>query len=120
MSETVPQTLDEIKEHINRYQVLADHIDDDPDYDQVETLTTREDKAAAAKSMKLPKAYTITAPKVNEVSHSRRIGKKRERRLKMKANKDARQALEEISKRDAILKTSKTMAEIDAANSLRR
>lgn len=83
-------------------------------------LTTRETKKAAAKLMKLPEAFTITASQVNEASHSRRIGKKRERRLKMKANEDVRQALEEISKHDVILKTSKSMAEIDAAHSLRR
>ncbi|KAF8976761.1 hypothetical protein BGZ46_007984 [Entomortierella lignicola] len=79
-----------------------------------------EPKKAALKSLMLPKAHKITATQINEVSHSRRHNKRRENRLKMKANKDTQKALKDISNKEAVLESCTTLEEIDTAHSFRQ
>jgi hypothetical protein len=95
--------------------------DDDPPRSDIKKNNTLDSqKELALKPLKLPESHKITATQINEASHSRRIGKRRERRLKMEANKDVQVALEAISKKENSLKTSQSMADIDSAHRLRQ
>ncbi|KAF9412155.1 hypothetical protein BGZ76_005226, partial [Entomortierella beljakovae] len=124
MSVTVAQTHGEIIEHINRYNVLAHSEDENLSLDDKVSKdsadTSLSDDKVSIESVKLPRSCTITAKQINESSHSRRIGKRREQRLKMKANKDVRQALNELSRQENSLANCTTMEEIDSAHSIRR
>jgi ribosome-binding ATPase YchF (GTP1/OBG family) len=68
MSETSPQTIDDIQEHVNRFSALQNE-------DQIL-------QAKPLSEIKLPKAFKIIADQINEASFTRRLGKRRERRLK--------------------------------------
>ncbi|KAK3804896.1 MAG: hypothetical protein J3Q66DRAFT_423658 [Benniella sp.] len=97
MSETVPQTLDQTQSHLNRYQVLAglqDTFDSNEDGKEVETSSSptpalpvptsgpsKQQRAETLAAIKLPDAITITAPQISEASSTRRIERRRQRRL---------------------------------------
>ncbi|KAF8975882.1 hypothetical protein BGZ46_008764 [Entomortierella lignicola] len=65
-------------------------------------------------SLKIPRSHKITAPQVNEISHTRRQMKRRENRLKEKRNIDVKNALTGISERGQMLKAAQDMDEIDS------
>jgi len=70
--------------------------------------------------IKLPKSFKITAPQINEVSHSRRSMRRRENRLKKRANEKTRKALEVLSEKKQVLGTAQSTKEIDEAHNVHR
>ncbi|KAF9571998.1 hypothetical protein EC968_010475 [Mortierella alpina] len=188
MSVTCAQTLSEIEQHVNRYQLLSGHNDDDspdgselsdessliladldddysssgfhrsdessiilpdlgddcssrgsklsyessvilPDLDDEcspsgydgsgESCVTRPDLNDDT-CLPLPHPHQITAPQVNQLSYTKRIARKRERRLRNPQNAAAREAIQALSKKEQVLSTAQTFAEIDTANKLHR
>ncbi|KAG0006462.1 hypothetical protein BGZ65_007741 [Modicella reniformis] len=72
-----------------------------------------------AKAMKLPKAYRMTARQVNDVSHTRKLSRWRERLLRQPANANVRAALQAISSPDNSLTTAMTLRAVDSAHTAR-
>ena len=68
----------------------------------------------------LPKGFVMTAEQINELSGTRRMARRREHRLRLRTNKDARMALEGLAKKEQVLKTAQTMHEIDQAHAKRQ
>ncbi|KAK3822905.1 MAG: hypothetical protein J3Q66DRAFT_424384, partial [Benniella sp.] len=66
---------------------------------------------------KLPKSFRMSAPMVNEVSHTRRFSRLRERRLRK--DKDVKDALKLISKPENSLTTALSFEQIEAAHAAR-
>ncbi|KAF9557979.1 hypothetical protein EC968_007327 [Mortierella alpina] len=188
MSVTCAQTLSEIEQHINRYQLLYGHNDDDspdgselsdesclilpdldddcsssgfhrsdessiilpdlgddcsssgselshessvilPDLDDDcssngygrsgESCVARQDLNDRT-CLTLPHPHQITAPQVNQLSYTKKIARKRERRLRNPQNAAAREAIQALFKKEQVLSTAQTFAEIDTANKLHR
>ncbi|KAF9093787.1 hypothetical protein BGX27_001569, partial [Mortierella sp. AM989] len=127
MSETTAQTFGQICTHINRYQALVNIDQTFPPLEQYSSPTTdamipppisKHVRAEMLDTLKLPDSYKVTAPQINEISHSRKIGKKRERRLRLDSNKDIRDALKDISSNPLASATS--LGDIDKAHEKRR
>jgi hypothetical protein len=70
--------------------------------------------------IKLPRSFKITAPQINEVSHTRRNMRRRENRLKQGTNGKTRKALEVLAEKKQILEAAQSMTEIDEAHNVRR
>ena len=71
-----------------------------------------------AQKLKLPKSYKITAPHLNNITHTRKTCKKRERQLKQSKNNDIRRALNEISDSDNVMKFAMTFQDIDKSHAI--
>ncbi|KAF9279282.1 hypothetical protein BGZ68_008028 [Mortierella alpina] len=65
-----------------------------------------------------PPSHKITAKKINDLSHSRKISKKREARLKK--NKAAQEALRELSEKKNVIQRALSAHEVDLAHDTRR
>ncbi|KAK3812952.1 MAG: hypothetical protein J3Q66DRAFT_347018 [Benniella sp.] len=136
MSETVPQTLDQIHSHLNRYQVLAglqDTSDGNEDGKEVKTSSSstpalpvptsglsKQQRAETLAAIKLPEAITITAPQISEASSTRRIERRRQRRLERPENKVTKQALTDISSSSQSLLSATTINDVDTIQKARR
>ncbi|KAK3821404.1 MAG: hypothetical protein J3Q66DRAFT_398444 [Benniella sp.] len=72
------------------------------------------------KSLKLPQSHKITAPWFYDVSHSREMVKRRERRLKADENENVRSALRTLSDKENVIERAATMKEIGEAQETRR
>jgi len=88
MTVFVSQTVDAINSHINRYWALQDESVNLPE--------------KSLSDIKLPQSFKISAPQINEASFSRRLGRKRERRLKGEKGKAAREALKKLNEAGAL------------------
>ncbi|KAF9978661.1 hypothetical protein BGZ65_006911 [Modicella reniformis] len=77
-------------------------------------------RANALASLKLPDAFTITAPQINEASSTRRMESRRRRRLRQDIHKDVQQALEDVSGRDQRVSAATTPEDVDKAQEGRR
>ena len=66
---------------------------------------------------KLPKSFRMSAPMVNEVSHTRKVARLRERRLKQ--DQAVQDALKEISLPENSLTTAQTIDDINTAHEAR-
>ncbi|KAF9947290.1 hypothetical protein BGZ65_008945, partial [Modicella reniformis] len=131
MSETVPQTLGEIQVHLNRYQALAnlyDPDDDDQNVIEVEPPASissphvvsnesskplRSDRAETLASLKLPNAFTITAPRINESSSTRKLEHRRRGRLRKQ--KEVQQALLDVGSKDQRMSDASTVNDVENA-----
>ncbi|KAI8361606.1 hypothetical protein B0O80DRAFT_422609 [Mortierella sp. GBAus27b] len=86
MTETVPQTTNQPMEHISRYQDLHN------------SRPTREVQAPSRMEtvarIKLPKARTITAEQINEVTHAKKTSWNRENQLRLERNVHVRETLQ--------------------------
>ncbi|KAF9080914.1 hypothetical protein BGX27_005179, partial [Mortierella sp. AM989] len=135
MSETIAQTQEEIETHINRYNALfacsntsdGDVVDDpsisnsssyneDKDSDISLSVLSISSQPSPVSKLKLPKSFKITAPQVNEISHTRKRMRRRENRLKNKGNIGVKAALVGISEQEHVLKTAQNMEEIDSVH----
>ncbi|KAF9966018.1 hypothetical protein BGZ70_003529 [Mortierella alpina] len=68
----------------------------------------------------LPKGFVMTAEQVNELSGTRKIMRRREYRLRQRANKDVSAALEGLSEKQQALKTAQSTQEIEQAHTHHR
>ncbi|KAK3816156.1 MAG: hypothetical protein J3Q66DRAFT_431801 [Benniella sp.] len=135
MSVTVPQTLDQVKTHLNRYQVLANLQDSEDVHDDLQVEVPSSSAPAPAppasasglskqqrdemlEAIRLPEAVTITAPLINEASMTRRVASRRRRRLERPENKDVKQALEDI--RSQSLTSAMTIKDVDTIRKARK
>ncbi|KAF9948128.1 hypothetical protein BGZ72_009918 [Mortierella alpina] len=101
MSETVPLTQNRLKEHLQLFSNISDPSSSPP-----------------ARCSHLPKSNKITAEQVNDISHSRKMGKRREARLKR--NEQVKAAYDRISRKENSLTTAVTLAEVSAAHKVRK
>ncbi|KAK3815084.1 MAG: hypothetical protein J3Q66DRAFT_343783 [Benniella sp.] len=104
MSETVGMTEAELQRHINRYYQLHSDSTDNQGMDL--------DQSRAMK----PK--TITADLLNDVSHTKAMLVRRQRRLE--DNVGVKQAMQDVSEASKTVNLSMTMKTIDAAQAVRR
>ncbi|KAF9959664.1 hypothetical protein BGZ65_000194 [Modicella reniformis] len=102
MSETVPMTEDQFKDYLNYFRKQSDTTVQVP-----------------ARLRHIPKSNRITAKQINDISHSRRMGKRREGRLKKAENDEARKALAEISTNAHSLARAATKEDIETAHRAR-
>ncbi|KAG0006188.1 hypothetical protein BGZ65_009121 [Modicella reniformis] len=72
----------------------GDDINQPPEDSDDDSWKTNHDKV---QELKLPKAHRITAPQVNEVSFTRRMGKLRERQLRQPESQQVRDDLKTVS-----------------------
>jgi len=113
MSETCALTLAEVESHVNRYNLLF------KDDNNTEKMNVDENNPSLDK-IKLPHSFKITAPYINEISHTRKLMKCRENSLKKIENKEALEALHTLSQKEYTLKTAQTMSEIDTAHKIHK
>ncbi|KAF9949899.1 hypothetical protein BGZ70_001592 [Mortierella alpina] len=78
----------------------------------------REQRIAQLRALKLPPSHKITAGKIDDLSHSRRVAKRRKARLK--ANTAASEALQDLSKKENALQRALSLQEVDLAQDTRR
>ncbi|KAG0215988.1 hypothetical protein BGX31_000711 [Mortierella sp. GBA43] len=100
--------------HLNRYSLLCgDSQNANKPSDKGEDITEQGEVEAkdedggpkalrmrridTTKALKLPAVYKMTAAQVNDASHTRKLSRQRERRLKRQENAQVRTALQEIS-----------------------
>ncbi|KAF9342858.1 hypothetical protein BGX34_007532, partial [Mortierella sp. NVP85] len=104
MSETVGMTGTELQRHINRYYQLHGDLAENQgmDLDQSRAM----------------KRKTITADLLNDVSHTKSMLVRRQRRLEN--NEGVKQALQDVSEASKTVNLSMTMKTIDAAQAVRR
>jgi len=90
----------------------------DPSFAKDEIQSPMETDSPPVPSMfvGLSKAIVTTAPQINEVSNTRRIGRRRENRLKRPENTKAREALEGLSKAEHVISTAQDINAIDIAH----
>ncbi|KAF9342492.1 hypothetical protein BGX34_008078, partial [Mortierella sp. NVP85] len=122
--------MDEIQIHLNRYQVLAGLQDTfDAGGKEIETSSSstpalpvpglsKQQRAETLAAIKLPESITITAPQISERSSTRRIERRRQRRLQQPENKDVQQALTNLS--SSSLLSATTINEVDTIQKARR
>ncbi|KAG9323442.1 hypothetical protein KVV02_008842 [Mortierella alpina] len=103
-SETVPLTQTRLKEHLQMFKNRSVSVDLDPS------------SQPPAQCSHLPKSNKITAQQVNGVSHSRKMGKRREAQLK--SNDEVKTAYERISRKENSLTTAVTLTEVNAAHAV--
>jgi hypothetical protein len=150
MSQTVALSQSQIITHMNRYQALSgkltmrheEHLlykcilipgilfgqteldlEDEIPVPVSETTNIsghQPSQTELLESLKLPPSHSITAKKLDDISHTRKIAKKRERRLKAEENVGVRDALKALSERDNVMEKAVTMHEIDQAQMTRR
>ncbi|KAF9948026.1 hypothetical protein BGZ70_002396 [Mortierella alpina] len=92
MSVTKPQSLEQCREHVNRYHVLAAESEGEPP--RAPVPSSPEERRARAQSLKLPRPFKITAKYINDASHTKQAGRRREQRLRK--NAPAKAALETL------------------------
>ncbi|KAF9560849.1 hypothetical protein EC968_005983 [Mortierella alpina] len=76
------------------------------------------ERASLLRMLKIPRSHKITAEQLNDISHSMRTGRKRERRLK-RANA-VKEALDHLSERENVMKKAFSTAALDAARARQR
>ncbi|KAF9559818.1 hypothetical protein EC968_006475 [Mortierella alpina] len=76
-------------------------------------------QVAPARVPRVPPSYTITAEMLNEVSYLRRMGKRRENRLRL-ADDSVKDAFQILSEKTSSLTTATTIAEINLAHDTRK
>ncbi|KAG9319417.1 hypothetical protein KVV02_002477 [Mortierella alpina] len=134
MSETVAVTQAQIQTHINRYYQLYDSPAAQPPAAPppspavglqapppvvpppapTQTLTPQQ-RQQQLNQVKLPPSHEITAPMIDDVSHTRKIARRRETWLKGKATVKA--ALEELSKPENVFQRARQ--EVDDRHKVR-
>ncbi|KAF8962935.1 hypothetical protein BGZ46_001096, partial [Entomortierella lignicola] len=110
-------------ESLNRYHKLFDETGTDSSDNQscstVEVgepqIPTPSRKDLAAR-LKLTKSHKVTAPQINDITHSRKTSKRRERRLKQSKNENVRDALKEISSKDNSMRHAMTIQDVEQAH----
>ncbi|KAF9578965.1 hypothetical protein BGW38_004979 [Lunasporangiospora selenospora] len=130
MSETVPQTLSEIQVHLNRFALLFDQVDTDAPSTESPAQAGSSVAATATKrsvtqqieleKLRLPRSHRITAKQINDISHSEKSARKRNRRLRSHDNRSTREAIEQLSNRENVLKTANSLGAIDSARRFHR
>ena len=103
----------EVESHVNQYNLLF------KDDNNTEKMNVDENNPSLDK-IKLPHSFKITAPYINEISHTRKLMKCRENSLKKIENKEALEALHTLSQKEYTLKTAQTMSEIDTAHKIHK
>jgi len=78
-------------------------------------LQSQARRRADLATLKLPRAYQITSGRINDISHARRIGKRREQQLRRTKNKRVRDALQAVTKKEEAMSNALTMDGIDQA-----
>ncbi|KAG0300016.1 hypothetical protein BGZ98_009564 [Dissophora globulifera] len=71
-------------------------------------------------SLLLSASSIITAPLMNDISHSRKNMKRRERRLRTPIYSGVREALQELSKREQVLRTAQSVEEVEQVRKAQR
>lgn len=89
---------------------------EDKDSDISLSVLSISSQPSPVSKLKLPKSFKMTAPQVNEISHTRKRMRRRENRLKNKGNIDVKAALIGISEQEHVLKTAQNMEEIDSVH----
>ncbi|KAG0253318.1 hypothetical protein BG011_006430 [Mortierella polycephala] len=131
MSETIALTRTQLEEHINYYSILfGDTPSSAPSESKSSStpaLASAESEASSpsaravsSSSSQKPKvshilrSNKITAPHVNDVSRSQRMGKRREKRLK-KGAQEVRDAMDKVADKSNSLNRVTTLEDVDAA-----
>ncbi|CAO3565152.1 unnamed protein product [Mortierella alpina] len=78
----------------------------------------RQQRIAQLQALKLPPSHKITAGKIDDISHSRKVAKRREARLK--SNNAALEALQDLSRKEHALQRALSVQEVDLAQNTRR
>ncbi|KAF9358967.1 hypothetical protein BGX26_000509 [Mortierella sp. AD094] len=99
MSQTVAITRSRLEEHQNYYYSLTDPSVDAP-----------------SKVPHVPASNAITAKQINDLSHTQKMSKRREKRLRKPENRDVREALEKISDKTHSLSLAVTKDDINKAH----
>ncbi|KAF9556311.1 hypothetical protein EC968_008318 [Mortierella alpina] len=118
MSVTVPQTLSQCREHIDRYHGLTSESTGEPPPSGSGTSSNSQERRERVKSMKLPRPFKITAKYINNISHSRQTARKREHRLQM--DDRAKAAQDGLAKNPHVLNNCQTLHDIDVASTYHR
>ncbi|GJJ74906.1 hypothetical protein EMPS_07264 [Entomortierella parvispora] len=128
MSENVFLTVEGIRESVNRFQLLADLNEPEPEEAQAEpedtvpvawTMEQRVHTKKAVQGMKLPKAHRITARQVDDISFARKLRKKREQLLRSDKHRQAKADLQMLSDPDSSLATASTIDRVQQAMNVR-
>ncbi|KAI8360535.1 hypothetical protein B0O80DRAFT_398351, partial [Mortierella sp. GBAus27b] len=104
MSRTVPLTMDVIRAHQNRYSILSSEDDDTADVPEEPVYSP------------LPPSFSITAQQVDSTTHTVKVRRKRQRKLRN--NDSVKSALQAVSTNS--LKVVSSMSELDEAQETRR
>ncbi|KAG0311651.1 hypothetical protein BGZ99_009999, partial [Dissophora globulifera] len=118
MSVTVPQTVQDIQVHLNRYAALQ--RDDEARIASDVATEETDNPSTYIQSLLLPASNIITAPLMNDISHSRKNMKRREQRLRKSINSGVREALQELSKREQVLRTAQSVEEVEQVRKAQR
>ncbi|KAI8356335.1 hypothetical protein B0O80DRAFT_24618 [Mortierella sp. GBAus27b] len=118
MSETVPVTKRQLNEHLNYYSVLSGLEGDG---------TPQSSSSASSHQVsRVPRSHTITAKQVNEISHSKKAAKRRERRMKTpilgqeETQEQIRTSLQAISDPSSSISRAVSIQDIDTAHKCRK
>ncbi|KAG0242621.1 hypothetical protein BGX31_000077 [Mortierella sp. GBA43] len=103
MSRAVPLTMDVVRAHQNRYSILSSEDDDTADVPEEPVYS-------------LPPSFSITAQQVDSKTHTIKVRRKRERKLRN--NDSVKSALQAVSTNS--LKVASPMSELDEAQETRR
>ncbi|KAG0247084.1 hypothetical protein BG011_002070, partial [Mortierella polycephala] len=124
MSETIALTRTQLEEHINYYSILLGDTPSSAPRESESEASSSSVRAASSSSSQKPKvsrilcSNKITAPHVNDVSRSQRMGKRREKRLR-KGAQEVRDAMDKVTDKNNSLNRVTTLEEVDAAYKVR-